>query len=148
MDKQAGYSEKLKQELANYQEVNAVHDLPKIYHYWSSSYLCPKLQSLGFESLDDFFLSYISRRIMAVSLATCEIVSLGAGNCDFEINIATKLKKQGNLNFHFHCLEINDAMLQRGRSSQERKALPTSFRSRNVTLTLGNRPRLSISRVS
>jgi SAM-dependent methyltransferase len=134
MDQQREYSEKLKQELANYDAVEAVHDLPGIFHYWSNKYLLPKLQSFGLESLEDFFLSYISPRIAETSPATCEIVSLGAGNCDFEVGLATKLKEQGTPNFHFRCLELNDAMLQRGAQLAEEKGVADRVSFENCDL--------------
>jgi SAM-dependent methyltransferase len=54
-------------------------------------------------------------------------VSLGAGNCDFEVKLAIRLKEQGTPNFHFRCLEINGAMLQRGAQLAEESGVADKF---------------------
>jgi SAM-dependent methyltransferase len=114
MDQGSTYSEKFQAELSNFQNLENVHALPAIYYYWSQKHLLPKLQTLGFESLDQLFLHYISAGCNRRSQAVSEIVSLGSGNCDYEIGLARGLRKLNVTNFHFLCLEMNSSMLERG----------------------------------
>ena len=46
------YEDRVGQELAGYDEVEEVHQLPPIYHYWSERYVLPLLHEVGFESID------------------------------------------------------------------------------------------------
>ncbi len=123
----SGYSDKVLMELTNFQDIANVHALPDIYHYWSNKHLLPKITSLGFESLDQFFLHYIIESAEKVPKESVTIVSFGSGNCDFEIGLAVKLIQRGVTNFHFTCLELNQAMLDRGRELALERSCSTYF---------------------
>jgi SAM-dependent methyltransferase len=97
----------------------AVHDLPPIFHYWSNQHLLPKFQSFGFSSLNDMFLTHFEK---ACSGTAPRFVSLGAGNCDLELEFAQALKAKGH-DFTLDCLELNPAMLERGRLAAETAGL-------------------------
>ncbi len=45
--------------------------------------------------------------------------SLGAGNCDLEIELARKLRARGHESFTIDCLDLNTSMLSRGRLAAE-----------------------------
>ena len=118
---------RLEQELARYRDCANVHDLPAIFHYWSNRYALPKLIACGFADLDGFFLSYLvgigreePRRLHAVA-------SVGAGNCDLEVRLATVARERGVDNLHFHCLELNPHMVERGRRLADRAGLADRF---------------------
>src|SRR5438552_18293871 len=85
------YRQQLDQELSNYSNVEDVHSLPPIFHYWSNKYLLPKFRALGFESINDLFVQCIARICTGRRNIICKIVSIGAGNCDFEIALANSL---------------------------------------------------------
>ena len=110
----SGYEKRIRQEIETYRDVENVNDLPPIYHYWSARYLTPKLAEVGVE-FARFYLSYCA--------AACErrpeaqFVSIGAGNCDFEVDLAARLVAAGHENFRFSCLDINPHMLARGRAA-------------------------------
>jgi SAM-dependent methyltransferase len=106
---------RLEQELERYRHCENVHDLPAIFHYWSNRYALPKLVDCGFAGLDDFFLSYITGVRRAEPGRVHEVVSLGAGNCDLEVRLATMARGRGIDNLRFHCLELNPDMIERGR---------------------------------
>ena len=53
-------------------------------------------------------------------------MSLGAGNCDQELELARALKAKGH-DFTLDCLELNPAMLERGRVAAEAAGLSTSL---------------------
>ncbi len=92
-----------------------VHDLPQIYHYWSNKYLLPAHRPFGFTCPDSFYCLYLEQQIANAGSASARFVSVGAGNCDTEVRLATMLKKRGHENFTIECLDINDDMLARGR---------------------------------
>ena len=54
----AEYLQRVAAEKANYRDVEVVHDLAPIFHYWSNKYLVPKLAPFGFNNPDEFFVSH------------------------------------------------------------------------------------------
>ena len=53
------YSDRMLQEINLFRNVENVHDLPEIYHYWSNKYLAPKLPAIGLENVNDLYIKYI-----------------------------------------------------------------------------------------
>jgi SAM-dependent methyltransferase len=121
------YKTKLEEEIRTYHDVSNVHELPPIFHYWSHKYLRPKLESLGFSHPDDLYVHYISRLARSNPESVCNVLSLGAGNCDAEVHLSELLIKAGITNFVFHCLEINPEMLARGRRLAQDHNLASHF---------------------
>ncbi len=110
------YDARIAAEIATFTDDEIVHDLPAIFHYWSNKYLLPKIQAFGFSHPDDFFVKQFAA-VMAHSDAqeTHHFISIGAGNCDTEVRIAKTLIAQGLSRFTIECLELNPAMIERGR---------------------------------
>ena len=108
------YSTRLEEEQRFYKACEKVHNLPDIFHYWSHKYVRPKLEAVGLEGSTDFF--YHPLRIQCErNIGRCvRFLSIGSGNCDVEIEIASKLLAAGQPRFVIDCLELNDAMLARG----------------------------------
>ena len=112
------YRLKLLIEQANYAAVTEVHDLPPIQGYWSNRYILPLIQSFGFTGLDDFWASEVASALGRPSSANgARILSLGSGNCDFEVQLALQLKSRGYGAFQLDCMDINPMMLERGRKA-------------------------------
>ena len=111
----SSYSTKIRQEIDYFKDKTELHELPAIFHYWSNKYLRPKCESLGFSNPNDFYVQYIERAARNRLGDVCRILSIGAGNCDTEVNLAKILVEKGVQNFHFDCLELNPHMLARGR---------------------------------
>jgi SAM-dependent methyltransferase len=123
------YRRKLDQELANYRDVEVVHDLPPIAEYWAATHLVPIAQQFGFSTITQFYCNYISKCIRAGQDADpVRMLSVGAGNCDQEIEIARQLNSQGTTGFVIDCVDINARMLARGRAAADRQGLSDSFR--------------------
>ncbi|MEO7254061.1 MAG: glycosyltransferase [Casimicrobium sp.] len=108
------YESRISSELSTFEHNEVVHDLPAIFHYWSNTYLRPKIETFGFSHPDDFFIKQLVNR-MAPDNGFSRFVSIGAGNCDTEIRVATALRDLGQSQFVIECLELNPAMLDRGR---------------------------------
>lgn len=122
------YTKKRQEEIRVYEDLVDVHDLPQIFHYWSNKHLRPKLEELGFKSPNDFFVQNIARVATARPGSSCKILSLGAGNCDTEVGLATQLAERGINDFEFNCLDLNPQMLQRGAVSARQAGLETRFK--------------------
>ncbi|RYD15251.1 MAG: class I SAM-dependent methyltransferase [Lysobacteraceae bacterium] len=98
-----------------------VHDLPPIFHYWSNAWLRPQLESFGFSNPDQFFARYLADAHEDALAAghPARFASLGCGNCDTEVRVARLLLDRGITRFTIDCVDINDAMLERGRRMAE-----------------------------
>ena len=101
-------------EQANFTSVTEVHDLPDIHAYWTGRYIVPKLERLGYSSFDDFFLKNLQRAFAESGDSPKRCISLGSGNCDFEVRLARLLVSQGTRDFVIECVDFNQAMLERG----------------------------------
>lgn len=114
------YREAVVREKHVFEDCLNVHDLPAIFHYWSSTHIRPKLLPFGFDSPNAMFAKYLAERCRDESNRTKHFVSLGAGNCDLEIELALKLRSWGHENFIIDCVEINQAMLSRALSAADK----------------------------
>ncbi|MBN8727253.1 MAG: class I SAM-dependent methyltransferase [Xanthomonadales bacterium] len=110
----AGYAERMAAEQAIFADQLEVHDLPAIFHYWSNTWLRPELEKHGFSNPDEFFVHYLERTAGEIG-RPLRAASLGCGNCDTEIRIARGLVERGVRDFTIECIDINEAMLERGR---------------------------------
>lgn len=122
-----GYEGRIQQEISRFAAEEIVNDLPPIFHYWSNTYLRPKLEAFGFSCPEDFFARRIERQHAALGRPVT-IVSIGAGNCDCEVAIAKLLIGRGVTQFTISCLDITDAMLDRGRQLAATQGLGDHFR--------------------
>jgi SAM-dependent methyltransferase len=110
------YAERLREEQAIYGDCVDVNDLPAIFHYWSNRYLRPKLAAFGFENPDEFFALHLAKAAASRPGERARFVSVGAGNCDTEVRVASLLRSRGLEAFTIECLDLNAAMLERGRA--------------------------------
>ena len=110
------YSDRIAAEHRHFNETTRVHDLPGIYHYWSGKYILPKLRAFGIEGAPEMFEACLTRHCERPGADQRRFVSIGAGNCELEVNLARQLLRKGHTNFVIECLELNPAMLERGRA--------------------------------
>ena len=119
------YDDKIQQEIAHYKEVRNVHDLPEIFHYWSHNYLRPKVESLGFNTLNEHYIKHIEAIATRYPKSNCPVLSVGSGNGDTEVALAELLLAKDIHNFRFTCLDVNPHMLERAKQlSSERQVSP------------------------
>jgi SAM-dependent methyltransferase len=114
------YRDSLAKEQQIYENCVDVHGLPPIFHYWTSHHLLPKVQAFGFKSPSDMFAQHLEKACHAGRPS--RFVSLGSGNCDLEIDLARTLQRHGH-DFILDCLDVNPAMLERGRLAAEQAGL-------------------------
>jgi SAM-dependent methyltransferase len=115
------YRLKLLIEQANFASVGEVHDNPPILHYWSHRYLAPVFQQFGFRNVEEFWMREIAAALGPPAQASAaRILSVGSGNCDFEVMLAQRIKALHYVDFRIDCMDINEAMLERGRRAAQR----------------------------
>lgn len=111
------YEARIATEIKNFADDQVVHGLPQIFHYWSNKYLLAKIEPFGFRHPDDFYTKHFAARMTAPGFdGTYKFISIGAGNCDTEVRIAKALLAEGHESFSIECLELNPAMVERGRA--------------------------------
>jgi len=114
----AAYETALQIEQERYKDVSDVHDLPAIFHYWSHTYVLPMVLECGGTSTDHInaiYAKYLKLSAKNAVRETPTFLSVGAGNCDTEVRVAQLLKEAGLPRFVIECLDLNPAMLDRGR---------------------------------
>jgi SAM-dependent methyltransferase len=125
---QQNYDARILKEIDIFSGQTDVHDLPEIFHYWSNRYVRPKLEPFGFSSPQGMFKLYLQRQCEREPggrgpHGLLRFISIGAGNCDLEIELARHLKSQGHTRFVIDCLDLNGAMLKRGREEATQKGV-------------------------
>ena len=108
------YEARLAAEESTYRDCVGVHNLPDIFHYWSNRYVRPKLETFGFSGPNDMFRKYIEQCLRRHP-GPQRFVSIGSGNCDLEVQLASQAAAAGYHDFVIDCLDLNTAMLERGR---------------------------------
>jgi len=117
------YAGRIAAETGIYRDVADVHDLPPIFHYWSNRHLRPMLETFGFSNPDQLFAKHLRESAARRGVAAPAFLSIGAGNCDTEIRVSRLLRDAGLAAFTIECLDLNPAMLARGREMAEREGV-------------------------
>src|SRR5712691_5932287 len=119
----ADYRARVSREKRFYTECSNVHDLPDIFHYWSDKYVRPKLRAAGFDGSQEFFSDSLQRQCERNAAREVRFLSIGAGNCDIEMDLAVKLRVAGHSRFVIDCLDLNETMLEQARREAERRGV-------------------------
>ena len=122
------YARRLEREIANYAEDTNVHDLPEIFHYWSNRYVRPWFEAVGTTHPEDLFARYLVEAGRRSDSEKPRFLSIGAGNCDAEVNLARDLIDRGLDQFTLECLDINPQMLERGQAMAHEAGLDDHLR--------------------
>ncbi len=112
------YAKRMASEVATFEGQVNVHELPDIFHYWSNRYLRPILEEFGFSHPEAFFeqqLAEVYDEAARSESKPARFLSIGSGNCDAEVRVAKALVASGRCHFVLECLDINPAMLARGK---------------------------------
>lgn len=108
------YGDLLRSEINTFKDNTNVHDLPKIFAYWGDKYLTPKFQEIGFENAVDLYQRSMIEACQKNPDQEVRFLSLGAGNCDLEVQVARFVKDSICSNFVLECVELNPHMIERG----------------------------------
>lgn len=112
MSEASEYAAKLRQQIDQYREVENIHDLPQIFHYWAGRYLAPPLTDL-FGTADPVQIFANTFAECAAGEQSAVFLSIGSGDCSIEVDIAQRLKRAG-LDVVIECTELSDVLLERG----------------------------------
>src|SRR5712692_3689510 len=110
------YQARVAAERGFYRDCENVHDLPEIFQYWSGHHVRPKLEEFGFSDPTGMFRRYLEEHVERGRHGAKRFASIGSGNCDLEIQLASHFYDRGHRDFIIDCLDLNPAMLQRGRT--------------------------------
>jgi len=108
------YQQRVAAEQHHFADMEDIHDLPPIAHYWGDKFIRPMAAEFGFNLAEELFAKYLAVA-MARTGRPATFLSLGAGNCDTEVRTAQLLREAGCGDFVIECLELNPPMLERGR---------------------------------
>ena len=75
----------------------------------------PKLQAFGFSSPESMFRKYVRERCEHQGGRPARFASIGSGNCQVEVDLAAHLSASQCPDFVIDCVDLNPAMLERGR---------------------------------
>jgi len=123
----SAYQSRIAAEQRFFKDCVDVHNLPEIFHYWSNKYVLPKLQALGFKGSIEFMIDPIQWQGERNPGRVIRCLSLGSGNCDQEIRIASQLRARGFTAFQMECLDLNETMLERGQAAATEQGLADNF---------------------
>lgn len=105
------YQDKLLSELRRFQDLDQIHDLPDSFHYVSCKYLQPLVEAyFGVSRFDQLVVKGVRTIAQSKPESEIRVLSLGSGNCDYEINMASTAR----LRCRIVCMELNQTMLDRG----------------------------------
>ena len=116
------YEDQLQEQIEQYRDTENMHDLPAVFHRWSSDYVVPGLNTVF--GVDGINLFYVEAFITAAehNSSMPVFLSLGCGDGSVEIGIARVLLERGLTQFRFICYDLSDILLSRFRA-----ALPTEL---------------------
>jgi SAM-dependent methyltransferase len=134
------YSARIASETKNYRDCLDVHSLPEVFHYWSNRYVRPKLEAFGFSTPDEMFRKYARKQFQNGGSQARRLASIGAGNCQLEVDLAAHLLDTGCSDFIIDCFELNPDMLERGRSAAANKGVAARMNFLQVDLNAWNAP--------
>jgi SAM-dependent methyltransferase len=135
------YAGRLAAETGVFRDVTDVHDLPPIFHYWSNTHLRPMLEAQGFSNPDQLFARHLHESAVRRGASAPSFLSIGAGNCDTEVRVSRLLREAGLAAFMIECLDLNPAMLARGREMAAREGV-----AEHIVTTEGDFNRWTASR--
>ncbi len=110
------YAERIRREIETYRHVENVSNLPEIHGYWAHNYVLPLLEPFGIRNEVEFYLQYVAKYLANSEGGPATVVTLGAGNCQLEVDLAKGLLAAGMTGFTIECVDINTNMLERGRA--------------------------------
>jgi len=117
------YEDRRTAEKRFYENYVNIQDLPAIHIYWAHELVRPKLLALGLGGPMEMFKKYLEEQCARDKNRPRRFLSIGAGNCDIEIELAKYLCEKGHTHFVIECLDLNGAMLERGRIAAAENAV-------------------------
>src|SRR5436190_1991394 len=92
LSRKSTYDLRVRNELQTFDDLD-VQDRPLIMQYWADKYLAPMLAPFGFTDAIQFVRTYMARTCRRFPTESMSFLSIGAGTCASEINIAEWLRE-------------------------------------------------------
>ena len=128
------YKKRVQEQIEQFNEKNSYQELPGIFHYWSNKYVVPMLQeTIGVNNNIEFFSKHFIACLNANPAAN-SLLSVGCGECETEIIIASQLIQAGIENFHFECIDLSPISVERALANIERENLTKFFQAHTLDL--------------
>jgi SAM-dependent methyltransferase len=111
---QSDYQHRMVNEIEYFSDVANLQDLPPIFGYWSNRYVRPWFEELGTTHPEALFTKYMALAAERSANSRPRFLSIGAGDCRSEVEMAQTLLSQGVTDFSIECMDINTGLLERG----------------------------------
>lgn len=111
------YQARVAKQIGQFDNLGMLWKLPPIYRYWTNRYINPRFRAV-FEkaSILDAYFDAIVAAARAEPDRPAVFCSIGAGDCQIEVQLAIRLKAAGIVNATLICLELSSVRLDRARA--------------------------------
>ena len=117
------YEARIRAQIAQYANPEGLLKLPPIYHYWETKHIRPRMCTVfGVEDVMLFFAGCTAEAFHQPG-ASRRIVSLGAGECEYEITLIKKLMEMGETDFVVEGLELSPVRSERARERASKEGV-------------------------
>src|SRR5947208_1015710 len=115
--KERDYQNRIRAQIAQYANPDGLIQLGPIYHYWINKHIVPRIAEVfGVHDALLFYAQYTAEALRQPG-ATRRIVSLGAGDCKYEILLIKKLLEMGEKDFVLEAVELSPLRFDRARAA-------------------------------
>jgi hypothetical protein len=117
------YEARIRAQIAQYADPEGELKLPPIYHYWDVKHIRPRMCTVF--AAADVMLLFVGCAAEAFRQpgASRRIVSLGAGECEYEITLIKKLLEMGETDFMLEALELSPLRSGRARERASKEGV-------------------------
>jgi len=115
--KERDYQNRIRAQIAQYANPDGLIQLGPIHHYWIGKHIVPRIAEVfGVHDVLLFYAKYTAEALRQPS-ASRRIVSLGAGDCRYEILLIKKLLEMGETDFVLEAIELSPLRFDPARAS-------------------------------
>src|SRR5207244_10694227 len=103
--KERDYQNRIRAQIAQYANPDGLIQLGSIHHYWINKHIVPRIAEVfGVHDVLLFYAKYTAEALRQPG-ASRRIVSLGAGDCRYEILLIEQLIEMGEMDFRIEATE-------------------------------------------
>jgi len=116
------YTQRVKSEIAFFQNPQSDRALPKAFHYWTNKHLRPEVQRIyGVAGVVQTYARECTQAAQETGLR--RFLSIGVGSGDMEGDLAKTLLTSGMEDFRIDCMEIAPQLCEIGRQKAKKKGV-------------------------
>ena len=133
------YETRIRAQIAQYANPEGLIQLGPIYRYWIYKHIRPRIAEVfGVNDALLFYAKYAAEALRQ-PCASRRIVSLGAGDCVYEILLIKKLLEMGETDFVLEAIELSPLRFDRARASASAEGVENLLLTRATSIH-GSRP--------